>query len=210
MDKFYKLRKQWIFHPADSMYQIRFLPNPYSKGENPFVKVPVYYNLSKEEQLISPAHFGRPDAVTEYLAVLQEKGVSLKDPVCKELKKRLSPVSIYLAPILVRRLEHLGPRYLCTTETQLKDIKSIRGKDRSWHLGNLQAGMDVVLRYTSQPNGYPLRTFYRTEKLTPASNDLSSLQAALNSLPHPESLYREPSFEEHTEYLFAYLKQLRA
>lgn len=196
-----------------SEYTLRILPNP-QDATDPFQIVQFYYPPIGNS-VLAPSQFGRYDPCVE---AYNETAPTEKLPLDEwkaqaNFRSKLKPSTRYYALILIRGLEHEGPKYWGFTEKVWKDeLLPIFADDDYGDITDLENGTDVLLTFTPKEltgTTFPSTKISPRRKSSVATSDPELLEKIKNT-PAVTTFFREPSADELQAAVDKYLNPNRS
>lgn len=130
-----------FWKPQNGETIIRIVPN-LTQPNMPFVELKFYYDIGKKP-ILSPASFGEPDPIEEFVQVLRDEGKPYED------FKQLVHKTRTFAPIVVRGEEDKGVRWWSFGKTVYEQLLSLL-LDEDWgEIYNVNDGVDIVVQRVS-------------------------------------------------------------
>lgn len=191
----------WKPEPGQNL--IRILPNPYNK-DYPFSEFYFYYDLA-DKTVISPKSFGRPDPIVEFAQTLRKSRVDPKNDY--KLASTIEPKARTYVAVLVRGKELEGPKLWGFGKTVYADILSAIADPDYGDITDPVSGRDVVVEFTPDQDPRQSKTKIRVKPNVSKAFESEEVLEKVKQMPNPETVWKEPSYDELKELLTAYLSK---
>lgn len=186
----------WKPEPGKNL--IRLLPNPYNK-DWPFSEFFLYYKKFGKTT-ISPKSFGRRDPVVEFAATLKKRGGEDFKQGCS-----LEPTPRTYVALLVRGKENEGPKFWNFGKTVYADLLGIINDPDYGDITDLTTGRDIVVEYTPNEDPKQSKTKILAKPNVTKAFDTAEVLEKVKAMQNPDTIYKEPSYEELQGMLETYL-----
>lgn len=187
----------WKPEPGQNL--IRLLPNPYNK-DWPFSEFFLYYKKFGKT-VISPKSFGRRDPIVEFCQTLRKS----RSPEDFKQALSLEPTARTYVALLVRGKENEGPKFWNFGKTIYADLLGIINDPDYGDITDLTTGRDVVVEYTPNEDFKLAKTVIRAKPNVSKAFDSTEVLEKVKSMQNPDTIYKEPSYEELQVMLETYL-----
>lgn len=191
-----------LWRPQEGKSVIRIVPwkeNP----ENPFIEL--YFHYLGNKTYLSPTTHGNPDPIFEFAEGLSASGNRDDWMQAKPFRPKLRT----FVPIIVRGEENKGVRFMSFGKTVYQDLLTVMADPDYGDITDVTTGRDVVLTYIPREKSdtsFAKTTIMMKPNQTPLSEDPAMVKRFLTDQPDIYHLYREPSYEELTNFLKNYLE----
>jgi len=194
--------KKSFWKPEPGKTQVRIVPYKFNK-DNPFIELFFHYQFGNKTHL-SPVSFGRPDPINEFASKLKSTGV--KDDWIQG--KRLEPKMRTFVPIVVRGQENEGVKFWGFGKTVYQELLSIIADPDYGDITDPINGRDITVEKMTPAeagNQYGKTTIRVKPNQSPLTNNKEQLKMMFESQVDINELYTEPSHDELSEVLDAYM-----
>ena len=194
--------KKSFWKPEPGKTQVRIVPYKFNK-DNPFIELFFHYQFGNKTHL-SPVSFGRPDPINEFASKLKSTGV--KDDWIQG--KRLEPKMRTFVPIVVRGQENEGVKFWGFGKTVYQELLSIIADPDYGDITDPINGRDITVEKMTPAeagNQYGKTTIRVKPNQSPLTNNKEQLKMMFESQVDINELYTEPSHDELSKVLDAYM-----
>ena len=173
-----------IFRPTAEPKTIRIVPYAWCK-ENPFQELYLYYELKKNQSLVSPLTIGKPelDPVIDYADELMHSG----DTELWKRGKKLKPQLRVFVPVIVRGEESEGIKFWGFGKEIYKKLMELfvdPELNEDGEITDIENGRDIVVQVDhSSGNTYGSPTFTLKFKPKKITDDPKILKKILTEQP---------------------------
>lgn len=189
---------------TEGSIQVRLLPNKYSTHEDyPFVEKTTYYNFNGKKIFLSPATYGEPDPILEFLDTIKDKKVI----------DNMKPSTEIWAPVLVRDRESEGVIYWKFSSKVLEQILLIMDDEDYGNIHDLENGTDLTVTYTpkekTKTTKYPETKVTPKRKSSPALENKELLKRIMDEQVDLLSIGTRLTYDEISNELDIYMQSLQ-
>lgn len=188
-----------FWKPAAGQTQIRILPNPYNR-ETPFTELLFYYEFGKT--MISPKSFGQQDDTYNVIQKLRKSN----DELDRKMAYKIEPKMRTYCMVLVRGLEHEGPKYWGFGKTTYADLLGFCADPDYGDIADLVTGRDVVVDFVPAKgeSDFP-KTSIRVKPNTSKAFEDPALVEKIKQIKPLEEVWNIPTNDELKEALSVYV-----
>lgn len=189
---------KWRWTPTPGKHIIRMLPYLHNK-DWPFVELFFYYKL-KNQTILSPISFGKPDPVQEFVDTLKATGEKedWKTAVSMQAKPRT-----YI-PILVRGKEEEGVKFWGFGKQIYQELLKVIDDPDYGDISHPKNGRDITVEVIKTEKPWPDIMI----RVKPDKTEMTSKKEVLDlikEMPDVNTLWPEPTYDELKKMLENFL-----
>lgn len=190
-----------LWKPTEGKTVVRIVPWKDDKS-NPFIEL--YFHYLGNKTHLSPTSFGGRDPILEFAEKLSEGG----DKESWMQSRAFRPKLRTYVPVLVRGEEEKGVRFYSFGKTVYQELLSIINDPDYGDITDVKNGRDIVVEYIPQEKSDTnfAKTMVRPKpNQTPLADSAEKIEKFLSNQPDIRSLFKEPTYQELSTALAAYL-----
>ncbi|MDB4276898.1 hypothetical protein N9864_00085 [bacterium] len=186
-------KKNLFWKPTIGKQIIRVVPNKFNK-QNPFTEMMFYYGIG-ERVIASPANWGDPDPIMEFVQKLRQTS----DKENWRLAKKLEAKVRTFAPVLVRGMEEEGVKLWQFGSMVYQEFLNMATDDEIGDFTDVSSGRDIKLTTVGPEvtgTAYNKTSLSPSLKTSPLNEDSAQVEKLLEEQADPKSVFKRFTYDE--------------